>query len=62
MKKFFFILSWIFLLMTSTAQNRNEGIIRFIDVTGSSEMEINPDEIRYTIHIKEYWKEERKKE
>ena len=58
MKKFFFILSWIFLLTTITAQNRNEEIIRFIDVTGSSEMEINPDEIRYTIHIKEYWKEE----
>ena len=58
MKKFFFILSWIFLLTTITAQNRNEEIIRFIDVTGSSEMEINPDEIRYTIHIQEYWKEE----
>jgi len=31
---------------------------RFIEVTGSAEMEVEPDEIRFIIGIEEYWKEE----
>lgn len=32
--------------------------LRFIEVTGSAEMKIEPDEIRFQIGIEEYWKEE----
>lgn len=31
---------------------------RYIEVTGSSEIEVVPDEIHFLISIKEYWKEE----
>ena len=31
---------------------------RFIEVTGSAEMKVEPDEIRFQIGIEEYWKEE----
>ena len=31
---------------------------RYIEVTGSSETEIIPDEIHFMITIKEYWQEE----
>jgi len=41
-----------FSLSLGYAQNR------FIEVTGSAEMEIQPDEIRFIIRIQEYWKEE----
>lgn len=32
--------------------------LRYIDVTGVSETEIDPDNIKFTIRIREYWKEE----
>ena len=32
--------------------------LRFIEVTGSAEAEIDPDEIRFHFGIEEYWKEE----
>lgn len=32
--------------------------VRFIEVTGSAEMEVEPDEIQFQIGIEEYWKEE----
>lgn len=56
MKKFLFLLSgivWSFMPM----QAQNE-ITRYIDVTGSAEMEVIPDEIHFLIEIKEYFKEE----
>ena len=34
---------------------------RFIEVNGSSEMNIEPDEMRFQISIEEYWKEEYQK-
>jgi uncharacterized protein YggE len=40
------------------SQNINTESVRFIEVTGSSELEIDPDEIRFEIGIEEYWKEE----
>ena len=40
------------------SQNTSNETIRFIEVTGSSELEIDPDEIRFEIGIEEYWKEE----
>lgn len=44
-------------LETISAQEiRND--IRYIEVTGSAEMEVAPDEIRFQIGIEEYWKEE----
>lgn len=49
----------VILLLTGsfgTVRAQEEG--RYIEVTGSAEMEIVPDIIHYVIYIKEYWKEE----
>lgn len=51
---------WMVCLMAWTgfslhAQTDGE---RYIEVTGTSEIEIVPDEIHYIIEIKEYWEEE----
>ncbi|HRI32857.1 MAG TPA: SIMPL domain-containing protein [Saprospiraceae bacterium] len=40
------------------AQDIKESNLRFIEVTGSAEMEVQPDEIRFQIRIGEYFKEE----
>ena len=32
--------------------------VRYIEVTGSSELEVDPDEIILSIYIREYWEEE----
>lgn len=40
------------------AQNTEAVPQRYIEVTGSSEIEIEPDEIVFIIRIKEYWQEE----
>ena len=54
------IILTIFLLSLTnvTSQEKIEKPIKFIEVTGSSEMEIVPDEIHLIIEIQEYWKEE----
>ena len=44
----------VFAISTVRAQEGK----RFIEVTGSAEMKIAPDEIRFQIGIEEYWKEE----
>ena len=46
----------ISLLATLSLQAQTNG--RYIDVTGTSEMEIVPDKIHYLIEIREYFKEE----
>ncbi|MEM8887175.1 MAG: SIMPL domain-containing protein [Bacteroidota bacterium] len=51
---FFFILSLLFTSLGAQTE-------RFIEVTGSAEIEIEPDEIVFVIGISEYWKEEFKK-
>ena len=54
------ILGVLILIFTTSivkAQEVNNNL-RFIEVTGSAEMEIAPDEIRFQIGIEEYWKEE----
>ena len=38
--------------------NAQESDERYIEVTGSSEIEVVPDEIHFLIQIKEYWEEE----
>lgn len=50
---------FLFFILTSfiNAQDTNANS-RFIEVTGSAETEIEPDEIRFQIGIEEYWKEE----
>ncbi len=54
------ILFFLFFLTNfMTAQELNN--LRFIEVTGSAEMKIEPDEIRFQIGIEEYWKEEYEK-
>lgn len=53
------LLTSLFCLMCTTltfGQQQNTG--RYIEVTGSSEIEIEPDEIHYIIEIREYWEEE----
>lgn len=42
----------------SISQTINKDFVRFIEVTGSAEMEVEPDEIRFEIGIQEYWAEE----
>ncbi|WP_158864785.1 SIMPL domain-containing protein [Maribellus comscasis] len=52
---FFFVVG----ALTTEAQN---GSSRTIQVNGSAEMEIEPDEIKFVIEIEEYWEEEFKEE
>ena len=55
MKKLIFLL---LLLATLPALAQTEDNTRYIEVKGSAEMEIEPDEIIVDITIEEYWKEE----
>ena len=50
----------IFVTGCSKAQEVKNAPI-FIEVNGSSEMNVEPDEIRFQIGIEEYWKEEYQK-
>jgi uncharacterized protein YggE len=45
-----------FLALSVSAQMNDE--VRFIEVQGKSELEIEPDEIVFSIGIEEYWEEE----
>lgn len=51
-------LSLILSFQISFAQINNKELVRYIEVTGSAEMEVDPDEIRFEIGIQEYWAEE----
>lgn len=44
--------------LSTRAQQTHPVPQRFIEVTGSAEISIEPDEILYIIRIQEYWKEE----
>ena len=44
-----------FMVLTAQAQDVNE---RYVEVTGTSEIEIMPDKIHYIIEIREYFEEE----
>jgi len=46
------------MIFTTSIVKAQDNNVRFIEVTGSAEMEITPDEIRFQIGIEEYWKEE----
>ena len=46
------------LCVWSVFADAQEGAGRYIEVTGSSEIEVVPDEIHFLIQIKEYWQEE----
>lgn len=56
MKKVFLLALTLFVVSITTGAQESEG--RYIEVTGSSEIEVVPDEIHFLIAIKEYWKEE----
>ena len=48
-----------FVLFTwSIVVNAQESDGRYVEVTGSSEIEVVPDEIHFLVQIKEYWQEE----
>ena len=47
---------WLSGILAISAQEDNNS--RYIEVTGSSETELIPDEIHFMITIKEYWQEE----
>ena len=48
----------LFTYRYAISQDTNEKNTRFIEVTGSAEMEVEPDEIIFEIKYGEYWKEE----
>ena len=56
MKKVF-LLAFV-LFAWSMVVNAQESDGKYIEVTGSSEIEVVPDEIHFLIQIKEYWQEE----
>lgn len=57
MKTFVVLITlWLSGILAISAQEDNNS--RYIEVTGSSETEIIPDEIHFMITIKEYWQEE----
>ena len=61
MKKVLFLALCLSVAAVSQAQNiqsADSQPLRYIDVTGVSETEIDPDNIKFTIRIREYWKEE----
>ena len=53
-----FLLFAVFLLVCSTAFSQEADNAKYIEVTGTSEITLVPDEIHYLIEIKEYWEEE----
>ena len=52
------LLLWIFALFAVCALQAKEVNDRYIEVTGTSEIEIVPDKIHYLIEIREYFEEE----
>jgi len=58
MKNTLLFLTFLFCFGILKSQDINNDLIRFIEVTGSAELEIEPDEMRLIIGIEEYWKEE----
>ncbi len=58
MKKSIFLLIALFCVTIAKGQAIENKLARYIEVTGSAEMEVEPDEIRLVIGIEEYWKEE----
>ena len=50
-----FLLFAVFLLVCSTAFSQEADNAKYIEVTGTSEITLVPDEIHYLIEIKEYW-------
>ena len=58
MKNILFLAAFLFCSCPVKSQEPNHEPLRFIEVTGSAELEIEPDEIRLIIGIEEYWKEE----
>ncbi|WP_259015465.1 SIMPL domain-containing protein [Emticicia fluvialis] len=60
MKPLFFAFLISGLALTANAQDRTDKEpVKKIEVTGSSEMEITPDEIYFAISLKEYFKDEK---
>lgn len=58
MKKIYLLLAWFLFFGCIYAHERDSSSFKFIEVTGSAEMEVNPDEITLIIGMGEYWKEE----
>lgn len=61
MKKHVKMRTWVMTLLLAwgaLALQAQTDETRYIEVTGTSEMEIVPDEIHYILEIKEYWEEE----
>jgi uncharacterized protein YggE len=53
-----FLIIFLFTFGYANCQDNSEDKSRYIEVTGSAEMEVQPDEIIFTIKYSEYWKEE----
>jgi len=53
-----YVIAVVFFFNTLLLSAQNEEMQKTIEVKGSAEMEIEPDEIKFAIGIEEYWKEE----
>ncbi len=60
--KLSYLLTILFVSTTLLTLAQSNGNNRTIEVNGNSEMEIEPDEIKFIIEIEEYWEEEFKEE
>lgn len=58
MKKIFLLAFSIICFIGVKSQTTSNATVRYIEVTGSAELEIEPDEIVLLIGIGEYWEEE----
>lgn len=58
LKNVLLLVTFISIFGIAKAQNSNNDKTKFIEVTGSAELEIDPDEFSFLIGIQEYWKEE----
>ena len=61
MKKIIYLTFLLLSIVDISNAQENQNNPRFIEVTGSAELEITPDEIRFQIGIEEYWEEEYQK-
>ena len=58
MKKFLFVFAILVCIITLNSKAELVQQEKYIEVIGTAEMEVQPDEIRLIIGVQEYWKEE----
>lgn len=56
------LFTYLLVCSALVTQAQNNGTNRTIEVNGSAELEVEPDEIKFIIEIEEYWEEEFREE